>query len=366
MKLLDSIRSHGSHDRRVELYQGDLTDVSTQDAFDLLVVSAFPDDYVPTSGSLIGALDEKGLSVGRLARAKEVDLRANFSCWLSAELPQRDGLRFRRLLCFEPLVRGRPPEVVGDIFRALVPILAEHEDITTIALPMVAAGDQGYSVDEILIPLLDAALHSLEQGLPLERIKIVAYSQDTADEAATLFAKHKAEHTQSSTPRTESRADYDVFFSYSRANTFECQVMELALRKHRADIRIFVDRNEIDIGQAWQRAIFESIDRCRKLVAMLSPDYAASKVCQDEFNLAWMRGRETEQNIIFPVYLYSADLPTYMRAPNHIDCREGDRSRLAEASQRLLAALGADQGKPAPTVGGTPQGHGRRKGHPAA
>lgn len=355
MKLLDSIQSRGSHDRRIELYQGDLTDVSTQDAFDLLVVSAFPDDYVPTYGSLIGALGEKGLSVARLARAKEVDLRDNFSCWLSAELPPRDGLSFRRLLCFEPLVRGRPPEVVGDIFRALVPILAEHEEIKTIALPMVAAGDQGYSADEILIPLLDAGLHSLEQGLPLERIKIVAYSKDTADDAAMLFAKHKAEHAQSGTHRTERRADYDVFFSYSRANTFECQVMELALRKLRADIRIFIDRQEIDIGVAWQSAIFESIDRCRKLVAILSPEYAASKVCQDEFNLAWMRGRETEQNIIFPVYLYSADLPTYMKARNHIDCREGDRSRLAEASQRLLAALDLDERKPAPTVDGSPR-----------
>lgn len=350
MRLLDSIRSHGRDGGCVEVYHGDLTDVSARDAFDVLVVSAFPDHYVPTYGTLIGALDKKGLSMSRLARTKELDLRTAFSCWLSPELPPRDGLRFRRILCFEPLVRGRPPEVVGDIFRALAPILAEHTDLRTLALPIVAAGIQGYTVAEILSPLLDAALHWLEQGLPLDRIKIVAYSQDHADEATAIFAQHKAGYQPSGIPRAEGRADYDVFISYSRANAPESRAMEHALREHKPDIRIFLDRNELDVGCAWQPAIFESLDRCRKVIALLSPDYLASKVCKEEFNIAWIRGRETDQDIIFPVYLYTAELPTYMKYRNYIDCREGNRTKLAEASRHLVAALGASEQGPVPRV----------------
>jgi hypothetical protein len=47
---------------------------------DLLVVSAAPNDYLPTNTSLIGALFEKGLSVAKLAQSKEKDLRDDFAC----------------------------------------------------------------------------------------------------------------------------------------------------------------------------------------------------------------------------------------------------------------------------------------------
>ncbi len=340
MKLLDSIEVRGEQHKLIELFQGDLTALSASEAFDLLVVSAFPNNYTPTRHSLIGALYRKGLSVKSLAEEKEIDLRANFSCWLSREFtPQDSGLRFRRILCFEPLVRGRPPELVGDIFRALTPILAERPDIKTVALPVVAAGSQGYSVSEMLTPLLEAALNWLEKGLPLDCIKIVTYSEDQAQEAQRVFSRHKAEYVLSApTPETRS-IDYDVFISYAREDAPESEAMEQALREFRPGIKIFVDRKEIDIGSAWQPEVFETLDRCRKVVAMLSPNYLGSKVCKEEFNIAWIRGRETDEDVIFPVYLYTAPLPTYMKYRNYFDCREGDKAKIAEASKRLLATL---------------------------
>jgi len=55
MKLLDSIEVRGEQNKVIELHQGDLTDLTAAEAFDLLVVSAYPDDYTPTNTSLIGA-----------------------------------------------------------------------------------------------------------------------------------------------------------------------------------------------------------------------------------------------------------------------------------------------------------------------
>ena len=342
MNLLDSIEVRGTQRKRIELYQGDLTLLSATEAFDLLVISAFPNDYIPTPSSLIGALDRKGLSVESLAGTKEIDLRANFSCWLSKEFtPSNPGLRFRRILCFEPLVRGRPPELVGDIFRALTPILAERADIKTIVLPIVAAGNQGYPVGEMLRPLLEAAVHWLETGLPLDCIKIVTRLDVQAQEARRVFSTYKTEYVSSIPVSRTQGFDYDIFISYSRTNAHESEEMERALRYSRPDVRIFVDRKEIDVGSAWQPEIFECLDRCRKVVTLLSPDYLHSKVCKEEFNIAWIRGRETDEDVIFPVYLYTAALPTYMKYRNYFDCREGDTTKIAEASKRLLADLSA-------------------------
>jgi hypothetical protein len=346
MKLLDSIEVRGGKQQRIELYQGDLTALSATEGFDLLVVSAFPDDYSPTPTSLIGALHRRGLSVETLAIIKDVDLRDSFSCWLSREFtPQDPGLRFRRILCFEPLVRGKPPELVGDIFRALTPILAERPNIKTVALPVVAAGNQGYPVAEMLAPLMVAALHWLETGLPLDRIKIVTHSDTEAQDALRVFSEKKAEYSRSLLASGAQKIDYDVFISYSRANASESQALEQALRESQPGIRIFVDRKEIDVGSAWQPEIFESLDRCRKVVAMLSPDYVDSKVCKEEFNIAWIRSRETDEDVIFPIYLYTASLPTYMKYRNYFDCREGDKSKIAEASKRLLGLAGSGHGK---------------------
>ena len=100
-----------------------------------------------------------------------------------------------------------------------------------------------------------------------------------------------------------------------------------------------MDRIELEPGAAWQQHLFEALDDCQKVVSVFSPPYLASKVCKEEFNIAWIRSRETGEEIIFPIYLYSAELPTYMRYRSYFDCREGDQTKLAEASKRLIAAL---------------------------
>ncbi|NLD69474.1 MAG: toll/interleukin-1 receptor domain-containing protein, partial [Limnobacter sp.] len=100
-----------------------------------------------------------------------------------------------------------------------------------------------------------------------------------------------------------------------------------------------LDRKDLAPGSAWQPQIFETLDRCRKVVAFLSPDYLQSKVCIEEFNIAWARGREIEQDLIFPVYLYSAALPTYMKYRSYVDCREGHHARIEQACASLLRLI---------------------------
>jgi hypothetical protein len=338
VQLLESVEVPGADRRRIELWQGDLTDLAPEHGVDALVVSAFPDDYLPTTSSMIGALDRSGVSVAELAEDKDIDLRETMSCWLSQDLGRSySGLGFHRILVFEPLRRGEPPELVGDIFRSLMPITTVRPQITSIALPIVAAGNMGYTIPAMLDPLLDAAAHWLAAGLPLDRVLIVVYRESDIEEARQVFLGASAALLEPMAPPVAS--DYDIFISYSRQNVAECDALVEALREAQPDIRIFVDRHAIDPGAAWQVKIFESLDRCDTVVAMMSPDYLASKMCQEEYAIAMARSRNLDRDLIFPVYLYSADLPTYMMVRNYVDCREGEPSKIKEVAGAVLRSI---------------------------
>ncbi len=60
----------------ISFVQGDLTQMLRESPVDALLISAFKDNYAPTSTSLIGALSRKGVDVAQLAQHKADDLRS--------------------------------------------------------------------------------------------------------------------------------------------------------------------------------------------------------------------------------------------------------------------------------------------------
>ena len=339
MELLDTLTvHHKSGNRYIELYYGDLTAMLPHEAVDVLVVSAFPNDYSPVPRTLIGALHDKGVSVKHLA-LKRIDLRATFSCWLSEEIQSpQPGIEFKRILCFEPLVRGRPSEVVGDIFQALIPFVSEDSSMKRIAMPLVATGNQAAPIVDILAALLDAGVHWLELGLPVSHIKIVEHSRQKAAEIKGAFSVLKQQYTSAhlSPPK---KYQYDLFLSYSHQNTGDIMFFANELQQTRPSLRIFLDRQELNPGAAWQQKIFEALDDCQKVIPAFSAQYLTSKVCKEEFNIALLRHRDAQDSVLLPIYLYSAELPTYMKMIQFIDCREADKDKLRAACKHILASL---------------------------
>ena len=241
MKLLDVlVVNHDSEERYIELYQGDLTNMLPEEHVDILVVSAFPNDYSPIPRTLIGALDRKGVSVGELSRRKVLDLRNTFSCWLSPEItPTQPGLEFNQILCFEPLVRGKPTEVVGEIFQSLMPIVTTNSHLVDVAMPVVATGNQGVPLVDMFEPLLDAAVHWLALGLPVKHLKIVHYSEQKAYELKGAFSLLKKRY-ENLHLKPSPKFKYDAFISYSHEDLDEANLVMNMLVRQKNGLRVFL------------------------------------------------------------------------------------------------------------------------------
>ena len=339
MKLLDSISvEHQGMTRQVLLYRGDLAAIPAEEAVDVLVVSAFPHDYTPTSTSLIGALAARGVSVEELAEDKEVDLRQFSACWLSRPVGQPDA-GFHRILCFEPRFRGRANEVVGDIFRSIIPFTTGQPPIRQIALPIVASGDQGEPAAVMLEALVDAAVHWLSIGLPLECIKIMRGTAGTRRSCGKPSGRGRSGPSPrraggTSRPPASMRSSATRTRTGSRSMIWYSSCAAVGLQ-----LRVFQDRLELNAGAAWRQHIFEALEDCRKVVCVFSPPYLESKVCKEELHVAWMRHRDSPEPVLLPIYLHSANLPYHLRLFQYLDAREGDPQQIATIARELADSL---------------------------
>jgi hypothetical protein len=335
MKLIDTITvEHQKQNRSVMLFVGDLAQLPEHEAVDAIIVSAFPNDYLPTRASLIGSLARVGVSVASLAEDKEIDLRQFSHCWLSRPI-LLPGINFRRILCFEPPYLGKVPEIVGDIFRSIVPFTTGMPTISKVAMPLVASGAQGESAEVMLEALTNTAVYWLSTGLPLDCIKIVLHEQANLPLLRETFARVKKSHSGDDLSQQEQDFRFDVFISYSHNDKEAVDVLVEGLRTAKPSLRIFVDRLELRPGMAWQQHIFEALDASRKVICTFSPDYLKSKVCKEEYNIALFRHRESEAGVLLPVYLATAELPTYMKVIHYEDLREHDPDKISEAAMRL-------------------------------
>lgn len=340
MKRLDTlVITHGPEERAIELWHGDLANLPAEWDVDILVVSAHPNDYEPTEGSLIGALNTRGISVENLAHNKMVDLRQTCSCWMSQPVKiQQTDVPFKQILCFEPLHRGHPAEVVGDIFRSLVPFVCEYPPKTQVAMPVVSTGYLSISLEDMVEPLFNAAVNWLEHGLPVQTLKIVECSEPRALELKGAFAILKKQYERK-LRQTGHKRNYDLFISYSHQNAADMSLVMEELKRINPNIRIFIDKKDLEPGVAWQQKLYEAIDDCYKVIALYTPEYASSKACQEEYNIARVLHRQTPQGVLMPIYLRSADLPPHMGEWQYIDCREADRERVREACRQIIYTL---------------------------
>ena len=286
--------------RRIALYKGDLSAIPIEHRVDILVVSAFPNDYQPTQNSLIGALQRNGLSLGELANAKLHDLRDTCAFWISQPIAGSAlRLNIGQIACFEPEVLGSPPSLVGDLFRGLFPFLDDRKN-KVVAMPLLASGDQRWPADLMLSSILDAASHWLARGLGISELKIVTRG-DRADDLLATMADYRIK-VDSSQPNESQSTAFDIFLSFSSTDASVADSAKAALQRRSDAKRIFDYPLTIDKGRSWQEEIDRAIASCGSIIAILSPAYFASPECREELMQARLRNKRSSHPLLFPVY----------------------------------------------------------------
>jgi hypothetical protein len=309
MEVLEEIIT--AKGKKLQLLRGDLTQIPDNHKVDVLVLSAFPNDYVPTPSSLIGALFTAGLSVETLADEKEMDMRLQFHCWLSKEINFRN---IKRILCFEPTERKNPYSLVAGVFQSIMPFTITHS-IKSVAMPLILTGDQGYSILDVVKELVNTSLFWLENDSSLEIIKIVERGHDKIQSLREAFSTQKVKYDQ-----RESTNKYDFFISYSRRNAILAKAIQEKLSNK---FRIFFDMESIDIGSNWLTKINSSLKSAERFIVCISPDYLESKMCKYEYLFCNLKLINDGDDYVLPIYLHSASLPFEMQILNFYDAREG-------------------------------------------
>ena len=344
MELLSSLTlQHGKDNRRIEILHGDLARLPPSHAVDVLIVSAFPNEYLETPRSLIGALARNGISVRDLALHKQIDMRQQFSCWLSQRVEAH--FNFSHLLCIESGWRGSPPEITDDLFAALAPFLLTDFRNGSVAMPLIGAGDQAYGPVQMLEAILNGAVAWIERGLKLRLLKIIVHNDAVARDAASFFESFKRKHQprQNVGPGAKANRDdsdrYDVFISYSHTQALMANFLVSTLKTHTPTPSIFINSERLSPGTSWPTEIATALDASRRVVALYSPDYWASRMCKLELSAAWARQTDSGQTVLFPLLLEEVAIPYLFRTLQHVDCRINDKGRLADACSKLAGSL---------------------------
>jgi hypothetical protein len=132
------------------------------------------------------------------------------SFWISQPITgPAAAMNIGKIACFESSHLGTPPALVGDLFRGLFPFL-DYRNSQIVAMPLLAAGDQGWPADAMLRAVLDAAVHWLARGLPITELKIVERRPERA--AALLSEMTDFKSKMTSETMTAPKRSVTMFF----------------------------------------------------------------------------------------------------------------------------------------------------------
>ena len=203
-------------------------------------------------------------------------------------------------------------------------------------MPLIGAGDQGYPADQIMSAVLRSAVSWFRRGMPVEVLKIVAYSDASARQAKNAFQEIKLADTGSA----PGEPQWDVFLSYSSKDLADAEHLHQMLLSNRNEIKVFRDKPVLQKGSSWLMQIAYAIDSSRYFLPLYSPSYWKSVVCLDELTAGYTRQVNSGSKLLFPIYYREANIPSFFQGLHYSDCREADSGKLSVACLEICKALG--------------------------
>lgn len=250
----------------------------------------------------------------QVAQRKQEDERSRLGCWLSESLPQEivSTFHFRRIICFEPLYpefarssgieEGNIEETVGFVFRCLNNfIIPDRNDnrrfeISRVAMPLLATGNQRVPLEVMFPRLLEAAIFWLEEGLPVQQLKIVAFRTADVPVARRIFEEAKSlYHRRAGTRGYEPPAGAVTASDWEAqlAQTLTRDVIETCKRNLRQSLITAAS----DTEKALLQQLFDRMDRDTPEHALPSSphDKVGAEDCDVFVSYAHKQDREVQE-----------------------------------------------------------------------
>lgn len=273
------ISSHSGENKKLLLVHGDLCKIRAE--YDVVVCSAFKQDYIPTKSSFIGALNNmKGISVANLSCSPELDFRSQ-GCWLSEET----GTDFHRIACVELLNYYEKYSDENSIniilkksFSTLRFILEQAEfcgiPVTSVALPILGTGNQNIEISFVLGTLISQCQLILQSNNNVS--KIVIFERDASKAQFAAQALNAALSKHNSSP--------EVFLSYSSKQAkLAKRIYNLLEQNH---IPCWMAPDSIPAGASYLEEIPVAISQTKVFLLLLTPEVEQSKWVQKEIGTA--------------------------------------------------------------------------------
>lgn len=282
--------------KTIKVFCGDVTEIP--ESFDLLVCSAFKNDYIPTYSSLIGILYRKyGISAAELSRKPFLNLK-DLGVWISA--PLDTGL-FKRIGCVEILDHLNPTvseselrSLYDTLFFTVKKSRSMGFPVTSMAMHVLGTGDQQIAFEKSLTPLLTECISALKS---VEELRTVILFERSKKRCQII--------SETISGTASDVGDSMVFISYSHRNQKTADYIADGLEE--CGIKPWIDHRMIrcaDYGKDITLGISES-----KAFLLLVSSYSMKSpdVLRELRNAGWCA--DHKGLIIYPVLLEKIQYP---------------------------------------------------------
>ncbi len=297
MKPYSLVFETSSGKKAVQIVNTDLKYL--QDPVDLVVCSAFKDDYLPLPNTLIGTLYECfDISVDELSKHPALNMKES-GVWISEDTGNRT---IRRIACLE--IRdtpwGKQPSAVElktrfeALFLAIRVLSLRNLLISTVVMPVLGTGNQGIGFLESFNPLLTECISCLNQVTTLKRIILISTNEENCRSAVDVICRLDQMYGMKS-----------AFISYSHRNQIVADLIASGLRNH--GIKPWVDHDMIRKSD-YADAIVQGIRKADIFLFLVSEYSLKSPDCLREVKNA-AEVSDKGQLTIMPVLLNHCEFP---------------------------------------------------------
>jgi len=342
LKHLDFINVHRKDKvARIELVQGSVEKLSEEDETDLLIVYLRKRGlYKGKRDSALAGLNRCGIDLDVLEgeTKPQPSYRRHYKCWLSRPLhkPRPKGLEYKRLLVYEDPGEEltKDDNIVLDVMKCLTTVIGGDIQIRSVMLPLSGALLSPSLRKHFVKVTTEICYHWMQMGLPLTSVRVLLPNDENITKDMEIFAGMKEKLVGANLLQTKQ--SYDVFLSYSVAESETAMKMSDYLRTNQPNIRIY-NAEPTTMMSVRDRGVVSShmdaISHSRMFLSLLSDDYFQNVECTEAFSIAYCRHFDEQGGFILPLFWKNCDLTPLagrLVVTEGIDCREEslDKARL--------------------------------------